>query len=422
MSVPIIAVTGTKGKTTTVAVIADIVKTLGRTTLKVDTTGHFVNGERRSTLDDSKRVWDLVPSVSPGRYLYEIQSMESGQEEAIAILECALGCSSLPGLGYGHHKVGVFLNVFEDHLGSSDRLQTKADIATAKQFIFERIQKHGGWAVFNADDELISQKLSVVPLECQLLPFGIEFSHFNLDEHLTSGGAVVTVTNNMVVLRQKDGDTILADLTRIPWTFDGEFKPSVMNIMAASAAVVAEYGGIVSENLREAIEAVRLDPYGGRLTLLEGKNGVTILADYAHEKVSLSLVGDLARKMTKHGGKVIGVVRLAHDRTDELIRETAEAIAAHYDEFVVYDKIDGHWRVPSDRVRRFSEVVGRTSQVFNDALAANNCQTTRVVREDEAIARAATKATAGDVVVVIVNDDIRRSINFIQKSFKAEII
>lgn len=417
---PIISVTGTKGKTTTVAIIADALQKLDRNVLKVDTTGHFVNGERRSTLDDSKTVWDLVPSVSPGRYLYEFHRDNSLKQDGVAVLECSLGCSSLPGLGYGHHKVGVFLNVFEDHLGSSDRLQNKEDIADAKQFIFERLRKDSGWAVFNADDALVTSKLEKVPETCKLLPMGIKFSHFDVDAHHKAGGISITVDGSDIILSQGNEKTVVANLAAIPWSFNGQFEPSSWNIMAAAGAIIAEHDGQVPAGLKQSLESVRLDPYGGRLTVLKNSDDVTILADYAHEKVSLGLVGDLARSLVKDGGRVIGVVRLAHDRTDELMRETAYEIAPHFDEFIVFDKIDGHWRTPSTRIRRFPEVVGRTSEVFAGALREKTDKVTRIVREDEAIAKAAEIAAPGDVVVIIVNDDIKRSIGLIQNAFKAE--
>lgn len=426
MIIPKIAVTGTKGKTTTVAIVADVLQRLGNNVLKVDTTGHFVNGERRSTLADSKNIWRLVPSVAPGRYLYEFIAHPALQENGVAVLECSLGCSGLSGMGYKYHQVGVFLNVFEDHLGTSGRLQTKQHIADAKQFIFDRLLPEGAYAVFNAEDELVCQKLSLVDNnpthKLDKVPFGINFEFFDLDAHLAAGGVAVTVNDaHEVVLRSSDGDRVIVSLSAIPWTFNGTFQPSVWNAMAAIGALYGHYKGQLPDNFREAFEAVRLDPYGGRLTLLHNNEGVTILADYAHEKVSLSLVGDLARNQVQPGGKVIGVVRLAHDRTDELMRETGRTIASHYDQFVVYDKIDGHFR-PGKESIWYPQIVGRTSQIFADAIAEVNPNVERIIREDHALDRAVELAKPGDVVVHIVNDDIQQSIDFIREKFKAEFV
>jgi cyanophycin synthetase len=424
-NVPIISVTGTKGKTTTVAVIADVLQKLEKNVLKVDTTGHFVNGERRSTLEDSKNTWQLVPTVSPGRYLWEFLAHPELRENGVAVLECALGSSAISGLGYRYHNVGVFLNVFEDHMGSSDRIQSKEDIARAKEFVFSRLQAEQSYAVFNADDELVVDRLAVLPVKNEVVrvPFGLTFDHFNIQKHLNEGGVAITVNEaKQIVLRTRVNDTVMLELSKIPWTFDGVFIPSTWNLLAAVGAIYGYFDGVFPDGVKDIFESVRLDPDGGRLTLFENKEGVKILADYAHEKVSLELVGQLARTQVKPGNKVIGVVRLAHDRTDDLMTETGQAIAAAYDQFIVYEKIDGYWRQPSKKGKRFPQIIGRTSEIFANAIRSRNPDVERILREDEAIERAAQIAKPGDMVVIIVNDDIPRSIGFIQKSFKAELL
>lgn len=420
MNPPIISVTGTKGKTTTVAVIADVLQRLQHDVLKVDTTGHFVNGQRRSTLEQSRLAWQLVPSVCPGRYLWEYHA-KSDWNDFVAVLECSVGCSGLSGLGYRSHDVGIFLNVFEDHLGSSKRLQTREDIAIHKSFIFERI-KNGGHAVFNADDQLVCGQLGVVnQVDTSLVPVGMEFAHFDLPAHLERGGAAITVQDSNVVLVTKDKQTVLADLRLLPWTFNGAYQPSVWNVMMAVAGLYGLYRGVLPEGFRQAVEAVRLDKYGGRLTVLKAANGATIIADYAHEKVSLEAIAGLARGLCGPEGKVVGIVRLAYDRTEQLIQETGQIIGEQYDQVVIYDKIDGHFKQPKPlRGSRFKQEVGYTSQQLLSAVLPYNAHVERIVREDQALARAAELAGPHDVVVAIVNDDIARSIEMIRTAFQAD--
>lgn len=420
MHPPIISVTGTKGKSTITYILADVLQRYGQTVLRVDTTGYYVNGTQKGTLESSKRVSRLVPTVCPGRFLTAMEDVE----QFTAVLECSLGCSNPPGLGYRLHDVGIFTNVFEDHLGSTERLKTRADIATAKEFIFTRLHPIEGYAVFNADDKYVCSKLSKVPEDATLIPCGTTFAHFDLAQHLQAGGVAITVDQGAgaVVLRNQQGDTPLIRINDVVWTFEGEFKPSVSNLMFIAGALVAHFKKEVPQKIWKLLSESRLDPAGGRLTLFKAPNGVTILADYAHEKNSLSVLGDLSHGLASDGGKVIGVVRLAYDRTDELIEDTARTIASHFDEFIVYDKVDGFWRQPKKTLGRFEMVVGRISKIFATALADQNVPVTRIIREDEAIAYAATKAKAGDVVVIIVNDDIKRTISFIKSSFKATLL
>lgn len=418
-----ISVTGTKGKTTVVNVLATVLQAAKKNVLKVDTTGHYMNGVQKSTLEDSKATWRLVPTVCPGRYLWEFKD-DPDNPDNVAVLECALGGSGRPGIGYRVHNVGVFLNVYEDHLGASSRLQTREDIAKAKSFIFNAIEKEG-WAVFNADDELVCSVLDKIPEDfgIKLIPCGVDFAHFDVEGHLANGGVAFSLADNKIVLRSQDGDTPVVDLSVIPWAFSGNYAPSAWNLLHVAAALYAYYQGDVPANTWQNLESARLDRYGGRLTLLKAKNGATVIADYAHEKYSLREIGKLARTLCGPDGKVTGVIRLAHDRTDEMMRETAYFIADAFDSFVVYDKIDGHIRQPKNvQSRRFPQVIGRTSEIFANALQEKNQQVQRIIREDEAIARAANEAGPNDVVVVIVNDDIHQSIEFIQESFKAEFV
>lgn len=426
---PIISVTGTKGKTTTVAVIADVLQKLEHSVLKVDTTGHFINGERRSTLEDSKNTWRLVPSVAPGRYLYEFLLHPELKENGVAVLECSLGCSATSGLGYRYHNVGVFLNVFEDHIGSSQRIQSKTDIMKAKSFIFSRIDQNGSaTAVFNADDAFVCQALAALPPAVQnstdvLLPMGIDFSGFNVETHLRKGGRALTVVDGTIVLRSSSEDVVLADLRNIPWTFSGVFMPSVWNMLAAIGAVYGYLQGELPQNFKEIIESVRLDKYGGRLTLLKAKSGATILADYAHEKESLAAIADLGRTLLGANGSLIGVVRMAYDRTDELKFETGAVVGRAFDEVVVYEKIDGYWRQPKEvKHSRFKQKTGVTSGVVASGVRSVNENVHRILREDEALTFAAKNTGPDDVVVVIVNDNIERSIGFIQEAFEAEFV
>lgn len=423
-ALPIVAVTGTKGKTTVVKVLSQILHNLGKNILHVDTTGHFINGVRKSTLEDSKRIWNLVPSVGSGRYLYEFFQNPKLLKNGVAVLESSLGSSNLSGIGYRSHKVGVFLNVFEDHLGSSDRLMAQKDIADAKQFILERLDDNG-YAVVNADDKLVVGKLSKIPKEIdyKLIACGINFSALNQQEVLRRNGWIVTVEDNKVIVKQGANKQEIVDLSEIAWTFGGKFLPSVYNTLFIVGASLGVFDGKLESNFTQALKISRLNPDDGRLVLLRSDRGVKILADYAHEKQSLSQVGDLAKTLTTNNGRVIGVIRFAHDRTNEILQDTAKEIVKHFDSFIVYDKIDGHFRTAKKiRNKRFKQEVGYISQVVYEAIYKYTNNVERIIREDLALERAAQIAQPDDVVVHIVNDDIQRSIGFVKKTFNAELI
>jgi|GEM_PF-637956 len=431
-----ITITGTKGKTTVSNVLANILQKLEKKVLSVDTNGAYINGKMMISKSQSQLVWDVVPTVAPGRFLYLLNSPDTkivegrhhGNIDGVAVLEASLGCGTLSGLGYFGHDVGVFTNVFEDHLGSRPDLNKREDIGSSKKFIYSRIN-HDGYAVFNADDDIVCNNLKYCKQSVKLVPFGLHFKHFDIKKHIDKGGTAVTVKNDLVVLISLEKTEKLFAISDIVWTFEGKFTPSVYNLLAVVGALFGYGEGSISPKIITAICNSRLDPYSGRLALLRNKKDVTIIADFAHEKQSLKSVAELAHKLKKsNDNQVIGVIRLAWDRTEELIKETAEYIANSYDQFIVYDKIDGFWRQPGTRFRtgqrQFTQEIGKISTILADTLIKlrNEKDVVRILREDDAIKMAAKKAKSGDVVVFIVNDNIKRSIDFIKNAFDAEFV
>lgn len=424
-----ITITGTKGKSTVSFLLEEVLKNFEDNILRTDTHGVYLNGKLKLTKEQSQAVWRLVPTNAPGRFLYML--MKPNQDprdgvDGVAILEAALGSGTATGLGYRNHDIGIFTNVFEDHIGSRSDLQSRKDIGKSKSFVFKRISGNG-FAVFNGDDDVVCDNLKYCKEGVKLIPFGLSFKFFDLKNHLNSGDVAFTIKNDQLTLLEKEKSTPLFSIKDIVWTFDGEYLPSNYNLMAITAGLYAFFDGKLPQEVIEAVVASRLDPYGGRMTLLTNKKGIKIIADYAHEKQSLKSVAQLAKKIKeKDDSKIIGVLRLAWDRKEVLIKETAHEIADYYDNFVIYDKIDGYWRQPNTElipdVREFKQEVGKISKQFTEGLLEklDKESVTCILREDEAVNYAAKIAKPGDVVVFIVNDDIKRSIEFIKKSFEAD--
>ncbi len=416
----IIAVTGTKGKTTVVTALADIFRRMECGVLHVDTSGHFVNGVRRSHAADSFRIWGIkTVTAMPGKYLGDFLHEPALQKNPVAVLESSFS-SHMTGLGYKSHKVGVFLNVFNDHINPDGPIKSRLDLAKAKSFIFSSIASHGS-AVFNADDDMICKMLSKIPSErnVQLIPCGRDFAYFDLSRHLKNGGVAVTIQGNNVVLRQASGEKILCDLRMIPWTFNGTFEPSIMNVLHVCGAVYGYFDGALPPNFRLLIEATELPSEAGRLVVMKNENGVTVIGDYAHETQSLQAIAKLGKTFCEPGSKVVGVVRLSHERSEDDLRTTGCVIGAAFDEVVVYDKIDGHFRKPSRPLnKRYPQAVGRVSELVAEGARRHNTHVSRIIREDKALAYAAEIAQPGDVVVAILNDNVPRSLSFIEQSFK----
>lgn len=420
---PIVTITGTKGKSTTTNMLSSLLRGLEVRTIHVTTVGHYVDGQQRSTIADSKRIWGFkTPSLSPGRYLADFLSDTVDYETSAAVLEASFSCHKA-GLGYGTHKVGVFLNVFEDHIDERSEIRTQEDLARAKSFIFSKISQDG-WAVFNADDKHICGVLDAIPNDRNIryIPCGRDFTYFDVGSHLSEGGVAVQITDTAINLLSQNGSEALYTYRKDDMTYGGTFLPAILNLAHACGAAYGFFDTQLPASFSDALRALPLDYGDGRMNMMKNKDGVTIIADYAHEKESLSAVANFARQYVSDGaGKLIGVVRLNHERPDETLREFGELAGSLFDSVIVYDKIDGHWRQPAQHgMKRYPQVAGRTSAIVAEGAASENSDTHRIIREDEAIAYSASQAKSGDAVVVIVNDDTARSVGFIKQSFKLD--
>jgi len=361
------------------------------------------------------QLFSLVPTISPGRYLYALKD----KKDAVAVLETAIGSANVyGGLGYRWHNIGVFTNVFEDHIG--ERIKNRTHLAEYKgRYIFSRVAPEGT-AIFNADDKYVCSQLWRVPKDknIKLLPVGLKFSQFDVKKHLAQGGSAVTLEDNKVVVLKGKKKTEILDGAEVPWTFGGHFTPSLFNLMFVTAVVYAHNSESVPDNAVRAIKSYKLAKGGGRLSLWENtRTGIKALLDFAHEKYSLKEVSILAKKLADN--KTIGVIRLAPDRTDKLIQETGKFLANKFDVTIIYDKIDGvnvkeHKNLRTGEIRRTGEV----SRLLFDAMreASNSThKVMRVVEEKDAVAKAFSLVERGDMVVHIVNDDHDNSLALVRK-------
>ena len=417
----IISITGTKGKTTITRALSYVIHHSGDNVLRVDTDGHYINEKQRSTLIDSKNLFSLVPTVCPGKYLLDVRKQAA---DFTAVFETAIGCSGGAGLGYGLHQIGIFSNVLEDHLGASKRLRTRLDIAKAKDFIFSKIDV-GGTAVFNGDDKLVCSQLNKIPAfrKIQLLPIGFNFKYFDIEKHLQEGGKIITPVDGYIAIKSAKKIERIIKIADIKWTFDGNFKPSVYNLMLIIGGLYAHNKHAVTKDNILALKKYSLDKLGGRLTLFENKNGVKILLDYAHERFSLGEVAKLGKSISKN--KTIGVVRLAPDRTDKMLFETGQFIANRYDSLIVYDKIDGVNRKEyKGKKSNINRKTGEVSDIFFKGVLSkkHNGFSERILEEKNAIKKASEIAERGDVVIVICGDDHKKTVSYIKKYFKAYFI
>lgn len=384
----VITVTGTKGKTSVVRALHFILSNVEKNTvLGVDTDQVSLGSQKIFGRDASVNNAGYVPSICPGRFLALLPN-----NGAAAVLEASVGCYRF-GLGYREHAVGVFTNVFDDHLGMQDYITTRKDIATAKAtYIFGSI-KRGGYAVVNIDDDLVRDSISEEELERKgvtVIACGLQSA--SLERYPIYASA----DSNGVYIQENGFQIARLNFSETPWLLGGAHEPSTRNALSVLAALRAFYGA--GETLSDAVKVAKqysVDEFGGRMVTYKTHGDVKIIMDYAHEKESLKQIARYARTLTTKDGKVFGIIRMDSSRSDDFICNTGMAIGGEYDEIIVYDK---------DMSKGSSDYPGSSSQALLNGVKQGGCSSSQLIAKDvDALQYARDHVRPGDVVIYIIN-------------------
>jgi cyanophycin synthetase len=310
-SVPVVAVTGTNGKTTTSRMIAHIARTDGRLVGWSNTDGIYVDGELVEAGDYSG------PSGA-GRVL-----AHEGVE--LAVTETARGGILLKGIGLTRNDVSVVTNVSADHLGLQG-IDTVDQLAEVKAVV-PRITRKDGWAVLNADDPRVFAMRSVV--KAQHWVFGRDADSPAIREVLSHGGRATTVIDGWVsvLVPNRDPDP-LVELVDVPATLAGLSRFNVENSLAAASAALAV--GIPRDVVVEGLRSFRPDAEHnpGRMNIfsvgVEGGQGVTVVVDLAHNEAGLEALLEVMAGLRRVGGRTMLGLGAVGDRQDDLIERLGE--------------------------------------------------------------------------------------------------
>ncbi|HWG90786.1 MAG TPA: cyanophycin synthetase [Candidatus Thermoplasmatota archaeon] len=383
-TIPIVAVTGTNGKTTTVSLISHILTRNGARVGTATTTGVELQGQVVVEGDYS--------GPSGAQFVLREPTVDH------AVLEVARGGILRRGLGFEECDVGILLNVSTDHLGEGG-IDTLEDLSRLKGTVVEAV-KRSGTAVLNADDPLVLAFRE--RLRCNIALFSLDPDNPVLEDHLDSGGCVVTVVGNSIVLRQGLAEFDVADVRDIPLTLNGKATFNIQNVMAAVAAAHAL--GVPEDVLRGAL-ATFTPSYGqipGRMNLFD-VGGFKVLIDYGHNVAALQALAKVLPYLSH--GRRINVGSASGNRRDQDLEAFGRTLAGMYDMIFLCDP-DPRGRAP-----------GETAQVIERGILSTDFPASRLfVYEDEldAIDAALAEARDGDLVVVQA-DDIRAAVQRVRE-------
>jgi cyanophycin synthetase len=318
--VPVVAVTGTNGKTTTSRMIAHIARTDGRLVGWSNTDGIYVDGELVEAGDYSG------PSGA-GRVLAHPQV-------ELAVTETARGGILLKGIGLTRNDVSVVTNVSADHLGLHG-IDTLDQLAEVKGVV-PRITRKGGWAVLNGDDPRVLAMRSTIV--AQPWVFSRDAASPAIREVLDAGGRATTVIDGWVaVLRPGADPDPLVELVDVPMTLAGLSRFNVENTLAAASAALA--AGIAPEVVVQGLRTFRPDAEHnpGRMNLFS-LDDISVVMDLAHNEAGLEALLEIMNGVRRPGSRLLLGIGVVGDRTDDLIETIGEIAARDADVIAIGHK------------------------------------------------------------------------------------
>ncbi len=318
--VPVVAVTGTNGKTTTSRMIAHIGVTHGLHVGWSSTDGIYVDGRLVEPGDYSG------PSGA-GRVL-------AHPEVQLAVTETARGGILLRGIGVLSNDVSVVTNVSADHLGLQG-IDTLDQLAEVKSVV-ARITRRDGWAVLNADDPRVLAMRTVT--RARPWVFSTDPDSPGIREALDAGGRATTVIDGwLTVLRPGADPEPVVEVADIPMTLAGLSRVNVENALAAASATMALDipAGTVAAGLAGFRPDAEHNP--GRMNVYSLR-GLTVVVDLAHNEAGLQALLEIMAGLRPPGRRLLLGLGAVGDRTDDVLEVLGERAARDADDVVVGHK------------------------------------------------------------------------------------
>src|ERR1700744_1887100 len=380
--VPIAAVTGTNGKTTTARMLAHLTKMAGYTPGLTTTDGVYIDGQR--TVQG-----DMTGPVSARMVL-------SDPQIDIAVLETARGGLLRAGMGVNEVNVGGVLNVQSDHLGLKG-IDTLEQLSELKRIVVEVATD---CAVLNADDPLVLRMSGYTEAK-NICYVTMNPQHTLVREHIRAGGRACAleagVNGQMITLYDRGSHIPLLWTHLIPATLEGRATHNVQNAMFAAAMGFSL--GIKLDAIRQALRTFDSTFYQapGRMNVFN-EHPFKVLFDYGHNAHAVSAMADLAGRLDVRGRRIV-VVAGTGDRRDEDLTAIAGAVAGRFDHYICR-RDDNLRNRAGDEVPRIQAQALRAAGVAEDAISI-------IPDEQDAIEAALRMGEAGDLLLIFADALVR---------------
>ena len=373
--IPIAAVTGTNGKTTTSRMLGHILKMHGFTVGLTSTDGVYIDGQLSVE-------GDMTGPVSSQMVLRD-------PRVDAAVLETARGGMLRGGLGFRRCNVAACINISADHLGLKG-IDTLEQLAELKRV---PVEVAGDAAVLNADDPHCLQMADYTEAK-RVCYVTMNPAHPLVKEHIRVGGQAFVLeqgmNGHMITIYDSENHIPLLWTHLIPATIEGRAMHNVQNAMFAAALAYNMDVGL--ENIRHGLRTFDTTFFQapGRLNIYD-EHPFKVILDYAHNPAAVKVMCDLADRFDVDGRKIL-VLAAPGDRRDEDIVEIAKATAGHFDHYICR-------RDDNPRGRKPEEV---PTLIKNTLLEADikSSQIEVIIDEQEAVSHALEMAQAGDLIMI----------------------
>ena len=380
--IPIIAITGTNGKTTTTRLTAHIYQQTGQVVGYTTTDGSYINEYLVEKGDNT------------GPYSAGIILKDPTVE--VAVLESARGGILRSGLAFDSCDIGVVLNIAADHLGIGD-IETIEQMAQVKSVVVETV-KPGGYAVLNADDPLVAAMAERV--NCKVAYFSMKSDNPIIKEHIRRDGLAAIYENGYLSILEGQWTLRIEKAINIPVTMKGMAPFMIANALAACLAAFAQ--GVDIEVIRRGVRTFKpsVDQTPGRMNLFD-LGEYHVLVDYAHNPHGYEAVGDFVRNWQ---GERIGVVGGPGDRRDEDLILLGRISAQIFDRIIIKEDDDTRGR---ER--------GEVADLIAKGIYQENPQAIfeTILDETQAIKTGLEQAGTNNLVVVLP-ESVSRAIDLIK--------
>ena len=381
--IPIIAITGTNGKTTTTRLIAHIVKNNGYKVGFTTSDGIYIQNHMMEKGDTT--------GPSSAEYILRDPTVE------FAVLETARGGILRSGLGFNRCDIAVVTNIQEDHLGISD-IETLDDLSRVKATVVKSVKKDG-WAILNAEDEYcvkIGEDLS-----CNVAYFSMDENHYLIKKLGKEGKIVAIYENGYITIKKGEWKIRVERATHVPLTMGGKAKFMIANVLAATLASYLQGFKIedISLSLQTFIPSVAQTP--GRMNIFEFKK-FKVLIDFAHNPAGYRGIEDYLSNI--EAVKKIGIIAGVGDRRDEDIKECGNIAGRMFDHIIIRQEKHLRGRTEEEIINLILEGI---------AESGNDVTHEIISKEVEAIKHAIDNAEEGSFITAL-SDVVTNAIDIVQ--------